>query len=85
MIYYCEDIIKNLAHAFTYEKKKLFIEAITLHELFHLRNKLHVFTQEEAVFSEELVERELKAFYPRHWKVLEECRSKILINPPKIS
>ena len=72
IIYFCEEIINNLTKEFNSEKKKLFLQAITLHELLHIWNKLHVFTGEEAVFSESLVDKELKAFYPRQHKILQE-------------
>ncbi len=70
VIYFCEEIINHLTKGFSNEKKKIFLQAITLHELFHMRNKLHVFTGEEAVFSEKLVDKELKTFYPRHHNLL---------------
>ena len=70
IIYYCEEIINCLTKDFSKEKTKLFLQAITLHELLHMRNRIHVFTGEEAVFSEKLVDKELKAFYPRHHNLL---------------
>jgi len=70
IIYYCEEIINTLTKDFSHTEKKLFLQGITLHELFHIRNKLHVFTGEEAVFSEKLVDKELKAFYPRQHAIL---------------
>ena len=70
VLFFCEDIIQNLTKGFTHEKIKLFLQAITLHELLHIRNRLHVFTGEEAVFSEKLVDKELKTFYPRHHNLL---------------
>lgn len=70
ILYFCEEIINHLTKDFSKEKIKLFLQAITLHELLHIRNKMHVFTGEEAVFSEKLVDKELKAFYPRHHNLL---------------
>ena len=70
VLYFCEEIIKPLTKGFSQEKTKLFLQAITLHELLHIRNKIHVFTGEEAVFSEKLVDKELKVFYPRHHNLL---------------
>ncbi len=70
ILYFCEEIINKLTKEFPQEKTKLFLQAITLHELLHIRNRLHVFTGEEAVFSEKLVDKELKSFYPRHHNLL---------------
>lgn len=70
VLYYCEEIINSLTKAFSHGETKLFLQGITLHELLHIKNKLHVFTGEEAVFSERLVDKELKAFYPRQHAIL---------------
>lgn len=70
ILYYCEEIIQSLTKDFSEKEKKLFLQGITLHELFHIKNKLHVFTGEEAVFSERLVDKELEAFYPRQHAIL---------------
>ncbi len=70
VLYYCEETINSLTKDFSHAEKKLFLQGITLHELFHIRNKLHVFTGEGAVFSEKLVDKELKAFYPRQHAIL---------------
>ena len=70
VLYFCEEIINNLTKGFSKEKTKLFLQAITLHELLHIRNRMHVFTGEEAVFSETLVDKELKVFYPRQHAIL---------------
>jgi len=70
ILYYCEEIINTLTRGFTHEEKKLFLQGITLHELFHIKNNIHVFTGEDAVFSEKLVEKELKILYPRQFAVL---------------
>ena len=70
ILYYCEEIINTLTKDFSQSKKKLFLQGITLHELLHLKNKIHVFTGEEALFSEKLVDKELKAFYPRQHAIL---------------
>lgn len=73
-IYFCEEIIKELTKDFSQEKKKKFVEAVTLHELLHIWNHLHVHTADEATFSEQLVAKELKNFYPSHFMVLEEYK-----------
>ena len=77
IIYYCEEIINTLTKDFSHTEKKLFLQGITLHELLHIKNKIHVFTGEEAVFSEKLVDKELKAFYPRQHIILTLVTSKI--------
>ncbi len=70
LLYYCEEIINKLTKDFSHTETKLFLQGITLHELLHIKNKLHVFTGEEAVFSETIVDQELKAFYPRQHAIL---------------
>ncbi|HLC22643.1 MAG TPA: hypothetical protein VJJ79_02620 [Candidatus Nanoarchaeia archaeon] len=73
-LYACEEIIQQLTKNISDEKKKKFVEAITLHELLHIWNHLHVHTADEATFSEQLVAKELKNFYPSHFIVLEEYK-----------
>lgn len=70
ILYFCEEIINHLTKNFSHTEKKLFLQGITLHELFHIKNKVHVFTGEEAVFSEKLVDKELQTFYPRQHAIL---------------
>lgn len=72
LIYYCKEIIDNLTKDFSKEKKVLFLEGITLHELFHLWNQIQAKDANTALFSEELTHEELKKLYPKQSKVLEE-------------
>jgi len=71
VIYFCQEVVNNFVKNFSREMKKKFIEALTLHELLHIWNRLHVHTADEAVFSEKLVHKEMKNFYPSHFRVLE--------------
>jgi hypothetical protein len=72
LIYFCEEIINNLTKDFSEKKLKLFLEGITLHELFHIWNRLQAKDANSALFSEELVHEELKELYPKQSEVLEE-------------
>ena len=74
MLYVCEEIVQEFTKNFPEEKKKKFIEAITIHELLHIWNHCHVHTADDALFSEQLVEKELRNFYPSHYALLEECK-----------
>jgi len=76
VMYFCVEIINALTKDFTLEKKKMFIEAVTLHELFHIWNHLRVRSGEEAVFSEEVVWNEMDKFYPKHNKILRSFKKK---------
>jgi hypothetical protein len=71
VIYFCTEIIAKLTKEFSQEMQRKFIEAITLHELLHLWNHLHVHTEDGALFSEKLVHQELRTFYPSHYKILQ--------------
>lgn len=77
IIYYCEEIINNLTKDLSKEKKKEFLEAITIHELFHIWNKIQAKDVNSAIFSEEIVHEELRKSYPKHQKILEEFERKI--------
>ncbi|MBI5797891.1 hypothetical protein HZA98_03235 [Candidatus Woesearchaeota archaeon] len=76
VIYYCEDIINKLSKDLSKEKKKEFIEAVTLHELLHLWNGIRAKNDEQAIFSEELAQEEFKKFYPKHSQILEEVKQR---------
>lgn len=65
VIYYCLEVINCLTKGFSREKEKLFVEAVTLHELFHLWNKVTVLTSGAAESSEELAWEELNILYPQ--------------------
>ena len=70
VIYFCEDIVNHLTKGFHRDNKKKFVEAVTLHELFHIWNNFKVRNSEEAMFSENLVWSEMKKIYPEHFKFL---------------
>ncbi len=70
VIYFCEEIVSDLIKNFNRENKKKFIEAITLHELFHIWNNFRVSNNQEAIFSENLVWQEMENLYPKHYKFL---------------
>lgn len=75
VIYYCEDIINKLSKNISEEKKKKFIEAITLHELLHLWDDIQAKNDEQAIFSEALAQEQFHKFYPKHAEILEEVKS----------
>ena len=77
IIYYCEEIINNLIKEFHIDKKKLFLEAITIHELFHIWNKLPADDSEDAIASELIVHQEIKKIYPKEDQVINELQQKI--------
>ena len=84
IISYCKEIIDQLTVQFPAAKKRLFLEAITLHELYHIRNRLRARNAEDAVFSEGLVAIELKQRYPQHTKVLREVKNQIRVSLIKV-
>ena len=77
IIYYCEEIIQKLINDFSKDKQKIFLEAITLHELFHIWNKIPINDAEEAIASELIVHEEIKKIYPKENKILNEFQQKI--------
>tara|TARA_Y100000310_G_C20654540_1_gene801310 strand:+ start:986 stop:1405 length:420 start_codon:yes stop_codon:yes gene_type:complete len=76
VIYFCREIVNELTDGFSREKKKVFIEAVTLHELFHVWNRLDVRTRKGAEASEDVVYAELKTLYPKHYKILRQFAQK---------
>lgn len=77
IIYYCEEIINNLTENFPKEKQKLFLEGITLHELFHIWNKLPASDEEDAIASEAIVHKEIQKLYPKENTIIEELQQKV--------
>lgn len=77
IISYCPEIIDQLTVQFPHGKKRLFLEAITLHELYHIWNRLRARNAQDAVFSEGLVAMELNQRYPEHMTVLREVKTRI--------
>jgi len=70
-ICYCPDIVNELMKHKQKEKSFLFIQAITLHELFHIKNAENGACACSSVESEKLVDEELKAEFPQHAELLE--------------
>lgn len=77
IIYYCEEIINDLIKDFSEEKQKLFLEGITLHELFHIWNKLPAGDAEDAMASEQIVHEEIKKLYPKENEIITEFQQKV--------
>jgi len=70
LIVFCNEIIEQLTS--NMKDKRKFIEAVTMHELFHIWNKHRCVTSEEALMSEEEVHEEIKKEFPGLAKVLEK-------------
>ena len=77
IIYFCEEIINNLIKDFSKDKQKLFLEGITVHELFHIWNKLPAADAEDAIASELVVHQEIRKLYPKENKIIEELEQKL--------
>ena len=71
IIYFCEEIINELIEK-AKVNPKLFIKAITLHELYHTYNHLTVYNEEAALFSEELVHQEMKKQFPKEYRFISK-------------
>lgn len=72
LVVFCKEIIDRMVSEKSEKEKKDFVKAITIHELFHIRNHHRCITSEEAVLSEKEVHREIRKKYPRLAKVLDE-------------
>ena len=70
-ICYCPDIVNGLMKNKQKEKYFLFVQAVTLHELFHIKNAENGVCACSSVDSEKLVDSELKAEFPKHAELLE--------------
>lgn len=64
-IHFCPDIINSLS------KSKKFIEALTMHELYHIRNHMQINTEIDALFSEDKTHSELETDFPKYAELLE--------------
>jgi hypothetical protein len=73
IIYFCEEIINELIKKHKVDSK-LFVKAITLHELYHEYNNLAINNEDAALFSEELVHQEMKKQFPKEYKFLNKFR-----------
>lgn len=74
VVFFSLDVVNGLIKGFSKEKKKLFIEAVILHELFHIWNKLELKNSDDAIFSEVLVHQEMKEMYPKQYDLLKRFR-----------
>ncbi len=72
LVVFCDEIINKMITKKSKAEQKMFIEAITMHELFHIWNHHRCITSEDAILSEKEVHREIRKKYPRLAKVLDE-------------
>ena len=72
LVVFCKVIIDRMISKKTQRGQRSFVEAITVHELFHIWNRHRCITSEEAILSEKEVHREIRKKYPRLAKVLDE-------------
>ena len=72
LVVFCAEIIDKMVSKKTKREQKSFIEAITIHELFHIWNHHRCITSEEAILSEKEVHKEIRKKYPKLSKVLDE-------------
>jgi hypothetical protein len=70
VVFICLEIINDLTKNLSSQKKILFVEAIILHELFHIWNNIQVKKKNDLYLSEALVHEELELMYPEHAKLL---------------
>ena len=77
-IIFCGAIINKILRGFSKEKQKMFVYAITLHELYHIMNqsKKRDINQYEFIRSEKLALQEFKDDYPELVKTLEETKKR---------
>ena len=66
----CFEIINSMTKGKSLTSKRKFVRAITMHELFHIRNMHLALTESEALRSEEEVHQQLKTEFPALAKVL---------------
>ena len=80
-IFYCSNVIAKIIKGFSKEKQKMFIGAITLHELYHIVNRVE--KRDLTVFS--FLRSEKKAFlefkedYPSLVRILYEVKKRFKI------
>jgi hypothetical protein len=75
---FCGTIINKILRGFSKEKQKMFIYALTLHELYHIMNqsKKRDINQYNFIRSEKLALQEFKEDYPELTKTLEEAKKR---------
>lgn len=62
---FCPEIINSLS------KSKKFIEALTMHELYHIKNHISIKNEIDALMSEDKVHYELETDFPKYAELLE--------------
>ncbi len=68
---FCMKVISNFVKGRQAPYTRLFIRAITLHELYHIYNHHRIDSAEEAVKSEEEVHEEIRHDFPEIARILE--------------
>lgn len=77
-IIFCNLLLNRILARFSKEKQKLFIKAITLHELYHIINQsekreLNIYN---IIRSDSLAHKEFKEDFPQLTKLLDECKKR---------
>jgi len=72
VLYFCLEIMDELIQRYNIRDNKMFLRAVTLHELYHVYNKMKANNEENAVFSELLVYNELKKDFPDEYEFLKK-------------
>ncbi len=70
LICLCPEIINNLTKNKSENYRKRFVQAITMHELFHIHNMHLALTENDALKSEKEVHRQLEKEFPGLAKIL---------------
>ena len=78
-IYFNGKVVNKYIRGFTKEKQRMFVQGITLHELYHIVNQVQARDTNLLNFikSDKKAYKELKEDYPELVKVLEEAKTKI--------
>lgn len=80
-VYFCKNILVKLIKRLSKEKQRLFIEAITFHELYHIVNQVE--NRELNIYnyikSDKRAHQELKEDYSDLVKILEEVKKRFKV------
>jgi len=76
-ICFCPDVINDLMKHKQRDKAILFVQAVTLHELFHIKNAETGSCPCSSVESEVLVDQELQNEFPDHAEMLDSIKKNI--------
>lgn len=74
LVCFCSEIINSLTRGHAKKYKQDFVSAITVHELFHIRNMHLALTEQEALKSEKEVHNQLRKEFPDLAKILDSLR-----------